>query len=479
MFTKQIPTFSTLRPKYRARYIALDPYMTGISRFGLCEGIKEVVFKQANLAHCTENLSIGSVEIPLDTKLRDFINGCYIKIGKDFYIGDSQENYFLYLTEEIVSNIDKNQLIELYSAPVTLSREGDCCKIVFGITKITIDGYEYSITSDTTKDDVIEYYEKINIPCWYKNETLWFAKQGWSDSTSYTNYSEFILDSCFVTVVSKHKIGNGDELLLFNDNIIANCSVTVGNCFEQETYTGYETLCIVTGMDNDYEYAQLKANPAYFSRIIGTGRAKPFIPDICFAKVFGDNTSSLSKGFRLYLDKDTPLNPVFKDMNFIASKETTPEDLWLCNVVYGKVIPNIPELIFQCDSDGLFKINIESNITDKFQFRFNLNYDEGRIAVRDFDGNELYIGNINDTFSCPINNISISISAYALANVNLKSFLYSGTFTSFIDYYFIARQGSNCRMEVNGLHLNPILKSYTELLAVVGKAKAGEGRIAI
>ena len=64
-----IPSFDVLHVENTGRYIALDPYMTGKTRFAFCEGEKECVFKGATKARIINSMSVGDTDFYLNTKI--------------------------------------------------------------------------------------------------------------------------------------------------------------------------------------------------------------------------------------------------------------------------------------------------------------------------------------------------------------------------------------------------------------------------
>lgn len=474
-FRNNIPSFSTLRPNYFARYICIDPYMMGKTRFSLCEGEKECVMKQANIAHTTTDMKIGDTEFYLDTKIKDCITDSYLKVGNHFYlISDSEENYIV--TEQITEDVASGTIVELYSVPVLTSRDEECCKILFGETTIRVKDKSYKITSSTTIDEVIEYYEKYTI-CHYIGSYMYFKGEGFSSDTEYENFSEFPLESKMLNITSSHIILKGDDVLFFNDDIRGNLTSQVLKSTSTMTWNGYKSTVVLDKLDGDYSYSQIRAYPAYFSYKLPLYKARPSIPDICFGSTFGEE-SEIIKGYTLY-NGDTKLNYSPKDMEYIPNLVTTPSDLLLTKMIKGTTILKVPNLIFTCDDDGIVQFLIESPITELFNFRFKTDNDTAQVSFTDFDGNFIFVGDNSSIITTSINNVVVTIKYKAHENITFDLFSYNGTTANYISYAFVVREKNKSRCEVNCLHLNPLFKSYKELLAIIGSSKASEGRIAL
>lgn len=475
-FKSNIPSFDILRHEYVGRYVVLDPYMTGDTRFAFCEGEKECVLKQATKAKTTNSLNVGDKEFYLNTKILGCVADSYLKVDNKFYlVEDSKQDYII--TEAVQQHIDENSVVELYSIPVYTSRNGKCCKVKFGRTIINIDGIEYKIEDETKVEDVINYYDKYLVCC-FENEYLYFNGYGYSEDTDYTNLNEFPIESKIISISSSVKLANGDEILLFNEDIRGNLTTTIKKCKTNIKWNGFESVAYVDKLDNDYLYSQLRAYPAYFSRKISLGSTKPFIPDICYATTFGEE-SSISKGFVLY-NNNEQLNTYPIDFKYIANVATKPSDLWIsANVIHGKIKPKLPKLIFECDEEGIFSFKINTIIEDDFLFNFNCD-DECKLSVVDFNGKTTYVGNIGESsIKSSLKEKTFTFKSLPNSEIEFNYFGYDGVVANKIEYYFIAKHKNNARMEVNGLHLNQLLKSYEELLAVIGNSAVGEGRIAL
>lgn len=473
-FRNNIPSFSTLRSNYFSRYICIDPYMMGKTRFSFCEGEKECVMKQANIAHTTTDMKIDDTEFYLDTKIKDCIVDSYLKVGNKFYlITDAEENYIV--TEQIEESVNSGAMVELYSVPVYASRKERCCRILFGETFLKINDKSFTITSSTTIDDVISYYEKYTI-CHYIGTYMYFKGEGFSSETAFENFSEFPLESKMINITSSHKILKGDDVLFFNEDIRGNLTSEVLKASCSMTWSGYASTVILDKLDGDYTYSQLRAYPAYFSDKLPLYKSRPCIPDICFGATFGEEPDVI-KGYTLY-NEETKLNYYPKDMDHIANLVTTPSDLLLTKMIKGTLRLNAPNLIFTCDDDGIVQFLIESPLTEKFNFRFKSS-STLQVSFTDFEGNFIFIGDNSSIINASINNVIVTLQYNAKENIIFDLFSYNGTIANYISYEFVVREKNNSRCEVNCLHLNPLFKSYKELLATIGSSKTGEGRITL
>lgn len=474
-FKNNIPSFDILRHEYVGRYVAFDPYMIGECRFAFCEGEKECVFKQANIAKTTTDLNIDDIEIQLNTKIIGCIVDSYIKINNKFYL--VKESYQDKLTvEQIKENVKEGTEIELYSVPVYASRKGKCCSIKFGITTIHVNGIDYTIKDTTTIEDVLEYFSSNTICC-YENDLLYFNGEGYSENTYYKNSNEFPIESKLLSIQSTHKIANGDEILLFNEDIRGNLTINVKKCKLTNDWNGYNSVIYVDKLDSDYLYAQLRAYSAYFSKEMDLGNVKPFVPDICYATTFGEE-SIVEKGFILH-NNDRKLNSYPIDLKYIPNVKVKPTDLIISmNVTYGKLNKAIPKVIFECDANGIFQFKINTIIKENFVFKFDSTND-CKLSIMDFDGNIEFTGNINSTVKASLHERTFTFKSLPNSKIEFSYFNFDGTIADKIEYYFIAKNKNNSRIEVNGLHLNQLLKPYEELLAIIGESSVGEGRIAL
>ena len=475
-FKNSIPSFDILRHEYVARYVVLDPYMTGDTRFAFCEGDKECVLKQATKAKVINSLNVGDKEFYLNTKILGCVVDSYLKVDNKFYlVEESKQDYIV--TEAVQQTIASNTSVELYSVPIYTNRKGKCCRIEFGRTVININGIELRVTDDTTIEDVLEYYDK-KVICCYENGYLYFNGYGYSEDTDYVNFDEFPIESKLVSVTSRVKIANGDEILLFNEDIRGNLTTTVKKCKTTTVWNGFESVVYLDKLDNDYKYSQLRAYPAYFSQVLSLGRVRPFIPDICYATTFGDE-SKIAKGFILY-NNDEQLNTYPIDYEYIPNVSTRPSDLWISmNVTYGKVSQKLPNLIFECDDNGIFQFKINTMVKENFLFSFSCD-DECKLSIMDFDGNYIYTGSINDvSVKSSLKERTFTFKALPHSEIEFNYFGYDGIVANKIEYYFVAKHKNNARVEVNGLHLNQLLKPYEELIAIIGESSVGEGRIAL
>ena len=479
-FQNQIPTYDVLRPEYVGRYVVLDPYMTGKARFGICEGTKECVLKPANRAKLTEDISASSNVLYTDTIIRNIIPGSYIIINKVYYeVSSSDEiNKTIYLVNNIGTNIESNTEISLFSVPVSISNEYVCTSIEFGVTSIEVNGISLSITESMTIQDVIDYYYD-STPVTNFGNTLYFYGTGWSESTTYNTYTKLPIKSKMVVCTGKHKVCRGDDILLYNSDIRGNCTVYVKEAYEQNTDTGTKYVLIVSGLDNEYSYSQLRAYPAYFSRKLQLKNIRPSIVDICNGTTFGDE-SEVVKGIRLYTD-DTQNSLIFKNDTVIPNLYSEPCDLWLTNVIHGKIKQNLPKITFICDDNGIFQGSISTRLRSTDIFNFNFKFSSiSIVSFMDYTtGEVIATSNESGLISSRINNISITIHSCSNAVISLESFYYNGSNSNKLEYYFVCREENNSRVEVNGLHLNQVFKSYKELLAIIGSSKASEGRIAL
>lgn len=468
-----IPSFDVLHVENTGRYIALDPYMTGKTRFAFCEGEKECVFKGATKARIVNNMSVGDTDFYLNTKILGGLGDSYLKVNNKFYLIYKSDNYVI-TTEPIQEEIPENTEVELYSVPIYTIRKGKCCRIKFGETVVHVNGISYNINQKTTVEDVLRFYN--DIMCSYNNGFLYFNGSGYSENTPYENYNEFPIESKLLSIKSFCRIDKGDEILLFNDDIRGNLTTNIVKCISKLNWYGYESIVQVDKLDNDYKYAQLRAYPAYFSRILDLGQALPFVPDICGATVFGDE-SKIEKGFILY-NNGKKINEHFTDLAYVANVPTKPSDLIISmNVTFGK-IQQIKPVVFKCDEHGVFQFKLYSLIKDLFIFKFNTEY-ECDLSLMDFDGTIIYSGDTNCSVSSSLQERTFTFRSVPNAIIEFTYFGYNGIIANSIEYYFIAKNKENARVEVNGLHLNQILKPCEELLAVIGNSKVGEGRIAL
>ena len=470
-----IPSFDVLRHEYVGRYVVLDPYMTGEPRFAFCEGEKECVLKQATRAKVTKSLDIGEREFYLNTKILGCVVDSYLKVDSNFYlVSESNQNYIV--TEPVQERIEAETHVELYSVPIYTNREGKCCKIKFGETSIKVNDIEYVIKENTSVQNVLDYFGE-KIICSYENGYLYFNGYGYSENTDYINLNEFPIESKLLNVTSTFRIAEGDEILLFNEDIRGNLTSTIKKFKTSSVWYGFESTVYLDKLDGDYKYAQLRAYPAYFSGILSLGKAKPFIPDICYATTFGEE-SSIVKGFITY-NNEEKLNTFYKDFKYIPNVVTKPSDLWISmNTILGKVSPKLPKLVFTCDSNGMFQFKINTIIEETYSFKFKCDND-CTLSIMDFDGNISYTGDINRLIKSNLKEKTFTFKSLPNSKIEFESFNFDGIIANNIEYYFIAKNKVNSRIEVNGLHLNQLLKPYEELLAIIGNSAVGEGRIAL
>lgn len=470
-----IPSFDILREEYVGRYVTLDQYMLGEPRFAFCEGEKECVLKQANIAKTTNSLNINDIEFKLNTKLISCVSDSYLKVRNNFYLVQECNNESV-ITEPVQEEIQESEEVELFSVPIFVSRDGKCCTVEFGKTIIHINGISYTITEETKVDDVIGFFSSY-FACCYENGYLYFNGEGYSEKTYYKNTNKFPIESKLVNIESFCKIAKGDEILLFNSDIRGNLTSTIKKCYLSTEWNGYNSIVLLDKLDNDYLYAQLRAYSAYFSKQMSLGSVKPFIPDICYATTFGEE-SKIEKGFVLY-NNNKKLNNQFIDLEYVHNVKTKPSDLIISiNVTYGRLSQALPKVVFNCDSNGIFQFKINTIIKEKYSFKFNCS-DSCILSIMDFDGNIEYSGGINEQVETSLHEKTFTFKSLPNSKIEFTYFNYVGIVADKIEYYFIVKNKPNARMEVNGLHLNQLLKPYEELLAVIGKSSVGEGRIAL
>ena len=89
----------------------------------------------------------------------------------------------------------------------------------------------------------------------------------------------------------------------------------------------------------------------------------------------------------------------FTDLKYIANLPTEPSDLWLCEVLDGKIEPILPNLNFIMDDDGFFRMYIDSKIDAKFVLRLVSSYAYLKVSITDKDGNILASGGAGDYIS--------------------------------------------------------------------------------
>ena len=468
-----VTSFDVIRTENVGRYVILDPYMTGKTRFAFCEGEKECVFKQATKAKTLNRLDVGNTDFYLDTNIEGGIKDSYLKVNNKFYLIYEIKDFFI-TTEPVQEVINESTEVELYSVPIYTTRKGKCCQIKFGETIIHVNGISYTINQNTSIEDVLSFYN--DFMCSYHNGFLYFSGSGYSENTYYKNSDEFPIESKILSIKSYCKIARGDEILMFNDDIRGNLTTKIIKCLTNLNWWGYESFVEVDKLDSDYNYSQLRAYSAYFSKVLDLGSILPFIPDICYSTVFGSE-SNIEKGFILYNNNDK-INNSFDNFEYVARVLTKPNDLLISmNITYGKVI-KINPFVLKCNKDGLLQFKINTPIKDNFLFKFNTEH-ECKLSLMDFDGNILYSGSTNSSIESSLHERTFTFKSLPHATIEFSYFGYNGKIANKIEYYFIAKNKENARMEVNGLHLNQILKPYKELLAVIGNSKVGEGRIAL
>lgn len=481
LFKNQVPSYDVVRPNYIGRYVVYDRYLTGKPRFGLCEGESECVFKSAVMAKTSEYTSYGSLTINIDREIVGICVDSYIVINNKFYLVTKYTNkynaYSIEISSGLEDNLEENTEVILYSIPITTSYDdAKCTMIEFGVGLISINNIEYEITESDTIDSVMDYY-KEKIPVTNFGTTLYFYGSGYSENTKYFMYDYIPTEAKMVMIETNSSLCKGDDLVMFNESVMANFETTINEIYEISVSVGRKYIACLSSLDNKYSYAQLLANPAYFSRKINFGNIRPCIADVCNGTVFGENGKAIF-GIKLY-NKDEELSKIYSEETLISNLVTSPSDLFLNKVVYGTIIPKLPNLTFVCNDDGIFQMVIESPITDKFLFCFS-STSECQVSFMKLETSEILANETaKDNIEVEIDNVVMTLKSIPKAQITLTTFSNTKILANSFKYYFLLKEGNKTRMEANSIHLNPLFKNYRELLAIIGTHKAGEGKVAL
>ena len=473
----QIPRFDIIRKDIQSRYYVVDRTLSGVFRFGYGISNDEAVFRDGTSVKCAEDAMSGDNRLKVDNEIIGIVRNCYVKVGEQFYLVNYVDGSYIYFFNTINKPISVGEEVRLFSYPIEVSTEGQCSEIEFEVgTTLSNGSFSYIIQEDDTVESIAELLSTMGLVKTFG--TTIYVTGAWSSSlSSCVVYDGYPVDSGFLKLQSLVFIVEGDDLVLFNEDVRANNTVTITKVSEQYSVSGYTYIVSVEGLSGVFKYGQLRAFPAYKSKKLNIHSLKPSFVDICGDTVYGKDVT-IVKGVRTY-SGDTELTRGFTDLKYIANLPTEPSDLWLCEVLAGKIEPVLPNLNFIMDDDGFFRMYIDSKIDAKFVLRLVSSYADLKVSITDKDGNILASGGAGDYIEAPLNKVTFNIKGLEKLQVKLDTFKHLEQWCTHIDYYFVCREMSNERVEVNGLHLNPIFKNYRELLAVIGRDRAGEGRVTL
>lgn len=475
--TNQIPSYDIIRKFTESRYYVVDANMKGTFRFGYGVSNNEAVFKSGTSVKCSSSSLVGENSVNIDNELIGVSKNSYIKIGRHFYLVHYIEDKEIFIYGTLEEDVNEGEVIKLYSVPVEIGKNGVFTKFEFKVGVIVIVGYKsYTIKEDDSVEDVVKFLSKYTLAHNFGNTIYALGEVSTSDS-NYIIYGEFTIESGFLEVNSPCFICSGDDLVLFNEDVRASNIVRVVGTKQEDAVYGYRYIVMVNGLSGDFQYAQLRAYPAYISNRLDIHNCKPSIVDLCEGTVYGSDIEVV-KGVKL-LSNDTELTNGFEDIEYIANLPTEPADLWLCEALEGKIEPNLPSITMVPNDEGIFRMYVDSKIDETFVLRFSSSYADTIITVLDVDGNVICKGGVNESLETSLNKVTINIKSLQGINTTLSSFNCNKERTTHIEYYFVSREQSNERVEVNSLHLNPVFRNYRELLAIIGRDKTNEGRIAL
>lgn len=476
MIENQIPRYDILRKSVESRYYVVDSQMTGTFRFSYGVSNDEAILKDGTYVKCAKKVLAGERKISLDNTLIGIRRNSYIEIKDRFYLVESIDEKDVYIYDFFNVNIEEGTEIKLFSNPITISYEGVCTKFTFIVGNIISTGtFSYTITKEDTPESLYDMLSKITMVSRFGN--TFYALGEWNAYYDYETYSSYPIQSGFLKVNSKDYIVPGDSLVLFNEDVRANNTVYVEELKDIRCSSGYEYILKLKGLSGKFNYGQLRAFPSYKSRKLNIQGCKPSIVDICGDTVYGSDVN-IVKGIKLY-DSEKEITNGFEDLKYIAGFQLEPSDLWLSDVIEGTIQPKLPNICCIMNDDGMFRMYIDSKIPAEFTFRFKSMEDNVKISITDLDGNIIAYGSTDEIITSRLNKVVLNIKSYPKSEIDIVLFKYLGEQVKYIEYYFVAQEMSNERIEVNGLHLNPVFRNYRELLAVIGRDKVSEGRIAL
>lgn len=473
----QIPRFDTIRKNFESRYYAVDTTLSGRMRFAYGISNDEAVLKDGTYAKCTEPAISGDISLKVDNKIYGIDRNSYIKVKDNFYLVNYVEGNTIHLYNPLNTDLYEGDIVKLFSTNLSIDNEGVCSRFEFKIgTTIAGKNFTHYISENDTIEGLVKEISKYSTVHNFGN-TIW-ALGEWTSTLSYFKiYEQYPYESGFLNIRSNNFIVVGDELALFNEDIRANNTVKVAKLEEKDSAYGFFYTVLLDGLSGSFKYGQLKAYPAYVSKKINIQNLKPSLLDICYGTVYGKDLK-LIKGFKkFYLDSE--LTSGFEDLKYISELNTEPSDLWINEVLAGSIQADLPNLVFTTDNEGVFRLYVDSKIEDEFVLKFKSTNPFLKVSITDVNGNILVCGKSGEHIKSNLNKVTINIKSTPNDGVIFDTFKILKTRCTHIQYYFVCPETSNERVEVNGLHLNPIFKNYRELLAVIGRDKVGEGRIAL
>ena len=476
MIENQIPRYDILRKSVESRYYVIDSTMSGYFRFSYGVSNDEAILKDGTNAKCAVRVNSGDKDITLDNTLIGIRENSYIRIRDRFFLVEYVKDKTIHIYDHFSDEIEEGTEVRLFSNYIQVDNEGVCTKFTFIVGNVLRMGtFTYTITEDDTPESLYEVLSKI-APVSRFGDTFYIIGSlvAYYD---YETYSKYPIQSGFLNVTSSDYIVPGDSFVLFNEDVRANNTVFVSRTYEQECSSGFKYIVKVDGLSVTFKYSQLRAFPAYKSKKVNIQGCKPSIVDICGDTVYGKDVSIVS-GLRTYTATKEITNG-YEKLKYLAGFKLEPSDLWLTEVIDGKIIPKLPNICYVMNDEGIFRTYIDSKIPQEFTMIFKSSEPCIKISITDMDGNIIASGSNDDVISSRLNKVVLNIKANPKAEVDLVLFKCLCDRIKYVEYYFVAQETSNERIEVNCLHLNPVFRNYRELLAVIGRDKAGEGRIAL
>lgn len=476
MIDNQIPRYDILRKSFESRYYVVDSKMTGYFRFSYGVSNNEAVLKDGTYAKCAKKVLSGQNSITLDNTLIGIKENSYININDKFYLVSSIDDVTITIYDFFNTDIEEGTMVKLFSNYIEISTDSSCTKFTFVVGNILRYGdYSYTIKEDDTPESVYEELSKVTLVTRFGD--TYYALGDWVAYYDYETFSTLPVESGFLVAESKDYIVPGDILVLFNEDVRANNTVYVEKVKEEQCSSGFKYTLKVSGLSGTFNYAQLRALPAYKSKKLNIQKCKPSIVDICGDTVYGKDVKII-KGIRTYTSEKEITNG-FEDLKYLSEFPLEPSDLWLNDVIEGSLIPKLPNISCVTNEEGIFRMYIDSKIPSEFSFVFKSTGSDVKISFMDIDGNILALGTTNNIIQSGLNKVTLNIKTEPNTEVDITLFKCLGDTIKYIEYYFVCQEMSNERVEVNCLHLNPIFRNYRELLAIVGKHRASEGRIAL
>lgn len=476
MIENQIPRYDILRKSFESRYYVVDSQMTGKFRFSYGVSNDEAILKDGTYVKCAKKVLAGERKLTTDNTLIGIRSNSYIEIKDKFYLVESINDKDIYIYDFFNMDIEEGTEIKLFSNPISVSYEGVCTKFTFVVGNIlTIGDFSYTITEEDTPESLCDLLSKHTLVSRF-GDTFYVIGE-LTAYYEYETYSKYPVQSGFLNIHSNDYIVPGDSLVLFNEDVRANNTVYVDTVKDVRCSSGYEYILKVSGLSGVFSYAQLRAFPAYKSRKLNIQGCKPSIVDICGDTVYGSDVN-IVRGIRLY-NSEKELTNGFEDLKYIAGFKLEPSDLWLSDVIEGTIQPKLPNVCCIMNDDGIFRMYIDSKIPAEFTLKFKSMESNVKISITDLDGNIIVSGSVDEIITSRLNKVVLNIKSYPKSEIDIVLFKYLGEQVKYVEYYFVAQEMSNERIEINGLHLNPVFRNYRELLAVIGRDKASEGRIAL